>query len=626
MTENDDRRTPDERFDEIAKAAAGESSTGSDDVDGRERLRAILDAAVDGIITIDDRGRMESVNAAAERIFGYAAEELIGRNVSTLMPAPYRQQHDTYLANYLHTGVAKIIGVGREVVGQRKDGSTFPMDLAVGEVKLPGRRMFTGIIRDLTEVKRTEAELAEHRQSIRLMVENLPAGAVYVDTIHHTLLCNRAVEQMTGYSAADLATVESAFGCLFGDKAEQMARIYHDHPDANRTRSRTVEVTRADGATRLINVVRYRYDDHEIWLVRDETDERRSAEAIRQERDFATLLLSTTQAVITLVDENGRIVRSNPAADRLLSVPPGALTGREWEDAFSGSDVGSVGGCSPLPSLRDGKIVEALACSVTDRNDRSRQVLWWGSRLPETGPNGEWAMLVGHDATDIREAERRALQAERLAAIGQTMTGLAHESRNALQRARAGLDLLALDSDAGETATIDKIRTALSTLSRLYEEVRDYAATIQLVRKPVSPRLVWQKAWRTVSETSRSAVALDEIGDEPPVIDADAARLEQVFRNVFENAVAVSPEDSVVRVANESDGEAVRIMIDDDGPGLAGDQAERMFDAFFTTKQRGTGLGLAICRQLIEAHGGTIEAGNRDEGGCRVTVTLPRAS
>lgn len=129
--------------------------------DGEARLRAILETAVEGIITIDGRGIIESANPAAEKIFGYPAAEIIGKNVSALMPSPYREAHDGYLANYLRTGHAKIIGIGREVVGRRKDGSIFPMDLSVSEVRLANRRMFTGFVRDITERKRLEREILE---------------------------------------------------------------------------------------------------------------------------------------------------------------------------------------------------------------------------------------------------------------------------------------------------------------------------------------------------------------------------------------------------------------------------------------------------------------------------------
>ena len=129
--------------------------------DSEERLRAILATAVEGIITIDERGIIESLNPAAERIFGYRSAEVIGQNVSVLMPSPYQEAHDGYLANYLRTGHAKIIGIGREVVGRRKDGSVFPMSLAVSEVKLANKRLFTGFVHDVTERNRLEKEILE---------------------------------------------------------------------------------------------------------------------------------------------------------------------------------------------------------------------------------------------------------------------------------------------------------------------------------------------------------------------------------------------------------------------------------------------------------------------------------
>jgi len=131
------------------------------------RLRAIVDHAVDGIITIDERGTIESFNPAAERLFGYSATEAIGQNVKILMPEPYQSKHDGYLARYRQTGQAKVIGTRSEVVGRRQDGSAFPLDLSVSEMWLGNRRLFTGITRDITERKSAEAKLADaHEQAL----------------------------------------------------------------------------------------------------------------------------------------------------------------------------------------------------------------------------------------------------------------------------------------------------------------------------------------------------------------------------------------------------------------------------------------------------------------------------
>ena len=130
------------------------------------KLRGILESAVTAIITIDDGGLIESINPATERLFGYGATELIGQNVKVLMPEPYKAEHDGYIANYLGTGVKKIIGIGREVSGRRKDGTTFPLHLSVSQFSADGRRYFTGMIHDLSDRKHVEEALRESERRL----------------------------------------------------------------------------------------------------------------------------------------------------------------------------------------------------------------------------------------------------------------------------------------------------------------------------------------------------------------------------------------------------------------------------------------------------------------------------
>ncbi|NKB60301.1 MAG: PAS domain S-box protein [Alphaproteobacteria bacterium] len=129
--------------------------------DRQARISAVVETVVDGIITIDNQGNIETFNPAAEKIFGYTSAEITGMNVKSLMPQPFRKEHDTYLKNYRETKNAQVIGNDREVMGRRKDGSTFPMDLAIGEMVIDGRQMFTGIVRDISERKQIERMKSE---------------------------------------------------------------------------------------------------------------------------------------------------------------------------------------------------------------------------------------------------------------------------------------------------------------------------------------------------------------------------------------------------------------------------------------------------------------------------------
>lgn len=159
-------------------------------------LSSILDTVPDAMVVIDERGIMRSFSSAAERLFGYSAAEAVGQNVSVLMPAPHRQGHDGYIARYLSTGERRIIGIGRVVVGERKDGTTFPMELAVGEMRSASERFFTGFIRDLTERQETEARLQELQAEL-VHISRLTAMGEMASTLAHEL--NQPLSAIANY-------------------------------------------------------------------------------------------------------------------------------------------------------------------------------------------------------------------------------------------------------------------------------------------------------------------------------------------------------------------------------------------------------------------------------------------
>ncbi|MGH6903263.1 MAG: two-component system sensor histidine kinase NtrB [Geminicoccaceae bacterium] len=173
--------------------------------DGAALLRAILETSPDGLITIDEEGIVQSFNPAAERMFGYGAAEVIGRNVSCLMPSPYREEHDAYVERYRRTGEKRIIGIGREVLGLRKDGAIFPLELAVGEVQAAGRRMFAGFVKDVSARQLSEQRLQELQAEL-VHVARLSAMGEMASALAHEL--NQPLTAIINYAQTTRGLLE----------------------------------------------------------------------------------------------------------------------------------------------------------------------------------------------------------------------------------------------------------------------------------------------------------------------------------------------------------------------------------------------------------------------------------
>ena len=235
------------------------------------------------------------------------------------------------------------------------------------------------------------------------------------------------------------------------------------------------------------------------------------------------------------------------------------------------------------------------------------------------------------DEAEIARLNERAVQSERLAAIGQMMTGLAHESGNALARSQACLEMLTFEVEDRPKALnlITRIQAAQDHLRQLYDEVRNYAAPIKLQLEPWNLAHIWRQAWENLQllRQGKNAVLLEETDAMDLRCSVDQFRLGQVFRNILENSLAACQDPVEIKVIcarSEIDGQgAIRVAFRDNGPGLNVEQRQRIFDPFFTTKTKGTGLGMAIAKRIIEAHGGQIAVGTGTDRGAEILVTIP---
>ncbi|NNJ25395.1 Adaptive-response sensory-kinase SasA [Planctomycetes bacterium LzC2] len=349
---------------------------------------------------------------------------------------------------------------------------------------------------------------------------------------------------------------------------------------------------------------------------------KRSSEVREREARLRAVLESAPDAILT-VDRNGFVESCNPAA--------GAMFGRRCESLvempidrllpeFPG-DVKASSRCRALTGRRlDGSEFPAeVSLGRFPRDAELRSI--------------DYAVIV-RDVTLLRDAQQRTLRSERLAAVGETLAVLSHEARNELLALRMGLTVLAesadrLDADSADL--IDELQTSQRRLSRLFEDVRQHAGPIRLNPTPCRLSDVWRRAWKACDRSDRGAelVEFPLPGGEPPTCTADVFRLEQVFRNLFENALAACPDPVRIEVRTEPygspDDPALRICVQDNGPGLSPEARRKAFEPFFTTKSDGTGLGLAICSRILEAHGGELTLLESGGQGACFELLLPRS-
>jgi PAS domain S-box-containing protein len=352
------------------------------------------------------------------------------------------------------------------------------------------------------------------------------------------------------------------------------------------------------------------------------------AERERSELRFR-MLVEAAACMVVILRMDGTIEYFSPYSEDLTGYSEIEVQGKqflpmfvpEWARANVAEEISATAAGSPT---------RAYEAPLLRRDGAQRWLVWNAQRLDDFEGNPA-ILAVGQDVTERREAQERLLRSERLAGIGQMITGIAHESRNALQRIQSCSEMLELEIEGNEEAMrlVQRIEEAQDNLLRLFDEVRGFVAPIRLERSPSRMDAIWLEAWQLLETARRgrdASLAADPAGLDL-CADVDRFRMVQVFRNLLENALAARGDPVVIQISCrevELDGKAaLAVSVRDNGPGLAPHVRENVFEPFFTTKTKGTGLGMAIARRIIDAHGGRIAVGDSCPG-AEFVITLPK--
>jgi len=309
----------------------------------KDKLDAIFDTIPDGLILIDETGKIQLFNSGAERLFGYRRDEVLEQNVKMLMPSPYQEEHDNYLANYRNTGVKKIIGVGREVTARRKDGLIFPIYLSIGELWLEGRRLFVGVTHDLTKRKQAEQQL----QTLSVAVDQSPTAVLIANKAGVIEYVNESFTRLTGYSAGELIGRNPSLLRSNHTAREQYRRLWTTIQNGCEWRGE-IEDRRKSGETywayETITPLRDAQGEiaHYLAIQQDVTEQKRDKEALIESEARFRHVAEMTGEWLWEQDPSGRYIYSSGAVRDILGFEPEEIMGRNYLELQIGNGEESL--------------------------------------------------------------------------------------------------------------------------------------------------------------------------------------------------------------------------------------------------------------------------------------------
>jgi PAS domain S-box-containing protein len=594
----------------VLRQAGGECrSMDATYVEKAARLQAILDTTVDGIITIDELAIIQSFNRAAEKIFGYSASEVIGRNVNVLQPSPYREHHDEYVANYLRTGIRKIIGIGREVMGLRKDGSTFPLYLAVSEVKVGKKRYFAAILRDLSEQK----EAIEEIRNLARFPEENPHPILRVAREGTLLYANSASECLL-----------DTWGCGVGQVLPEMWRgVVLEVLEVGLPKDLEVQC----GVTTYALTFVPSPDARDINVYGKDITERKIAEeTLRASEEKHRALVQSSSDAILVIDENRRIISFNQAFLDLFGFEGEEVEGQstriihpsdesysafrekafavieakgsfrtEWKLARKDKSVVPVE--ETLSAIRSsgGNLLGLVAIirDISERRESEKRLEEYRDRLEE---------MVMERTAELEKAYKAMLQEEKLKTLGTISSEMAHEIRNPLMS--IGGFARRLQKMFPQVPEIGIIVQESVRLEGILKRIENYLKPVEMRPRECSVNSIIKDALELISpELERDGIRVTlTLAPELPFAYVDPGILIQVIVNVIHNAAKVMRKDGKITIeTSESDqnvhitvGAPIREKIKD---------PEHVFMPFGENREE---ISVPICFRLLRSMGGNF--------------------
>ena len=610
--------------------------------ESEERLAGIVSSAMDAIVSTDEAQVIRLFNPAAEKMFGLSAAEAIGQSLACLMPGRLCQAHEDSVRRFASTGVTtRRMGALGETRGVRADGEAFPVEVSISQVPSAGGKLFTAIVRDITERKRDEDALRESEERFRLLAELSPDAILvhvdgrytYANPAATRLLGAKDTQAIIGYPVYEVIPPESH--ALVAERVRRMLEENLAVP--------LIEYhwRRLDGSLVDVEVsagpILWRGRPAIQVMARDITTRKRAEAALRQSEERFRAIFEHAGIGIAITDWEGRFQQCNPAYCELLGYRVEELRGGRFSQLIHPDDQ-----AANLAEIQRLQNQDVPHFEIENRYLRkSGEPVWvrkFVSLVPDaTGRRAHIVALVT-DMSEHRRMEQALRDADRRK--DEFLAILAHELRNPLAPIRNGLYLLRMagGQDAAAGQIYGMMERQVNHLIRLVDDLMEVSritrGKIELRKDRTDLAEIIGNAVETsqpLIDAARHAMKIS-LPSCPLPVDADPVRLAQVFANLLNNAAKYTESGGHLELfAERRDGEAV-VSVRDDGGGIPAEMLPCVFDLFAQVDRSlgrakgGLGIGLALVRSLVEMHGGRVEARSAGVGrGSEFIVRLPLA-
>ncbi|SIS75065.1 PAS domain S-box protein [Neptunomonas antarctica] len=602
-----------------------------------KRHSLIVDSLIDSLITINKIGMVESFNPASERIFGYSADDVIGQNINLLIPGSYHSEDDNYLLKRLFIDDKKIIGIGREMVGKRKDGSTFPMELAVSELNVGDERHFTGIVRDISARQTDEQNVLDEKARLLAVIDNVVDGIITINENGFIETFNPAAARIFGYRPDEAIgqRVKRLMPVSCHDAYDDYL-LNHVSNDEDKVRVLGLESVgvRKDSSTfameMAVSTLLIGEQHHFAAIVRDITERQTDEQNVLDEKARLLAVINNVVDGIITLNEQGFIETFNPAAARIFGYRPDEVIAHSVKVLMPGPYHAEYDDYLSNHVSIDAKKVKGVGLEIVGlRKDGSTFPMEMALSTLLIGDQSHFAGIV----RDISERKRvEQMQKEFISTVS-------HELRTPLTSIRGSLGLL-LGGVVGEIP--EKAQALVSIANSNSERLIDLINDILDIDQIAAGKMHFDYTVTNLISVIQNAVESNQGYADPlnvhfvfdagehknVIVRIDEKRIAQVMSNLLSNAAKYSPAHDQVEITVRVKNRHARIAVHDHGKGIPEEFKSRIFSKFAradssdTRKKGGTGLGLSITKSIVEQHGGSISFESTTDKGTTFYVDL----